>query len=465
MNFIRRLFQPTDLTKGVPWKVMLIFAIPILLSNLLGNAFSLINAMVLKITVGGSSVTAINQTASISNILFNFAYGCTSGFSVLISNKCGSKDEEGIKKVFYNSIFLSCIIAIVISIVGLLLYPYLLEILGTDSSLIDRASDYIRIILISFIFMVLSNLFDSVLRSLGNSTIPLVISFSSTVVNVAFAFLFTGVIALDTKGVALATLIANLFHFIIAVFYIVMKYPFLKVRLKDIEIDRNINSTLLKLGLPLGLQWSILFIGSFVQARKVNEFGVIAQNAVSCYQQFESYVTMPISVVSSAVLAYVGQNYGAKREDRIKEGIKDAIIIDVCAYVVVLVFSQIIANYVPYIFLREDEVNSRTIFYCATYIRIMSPFLIMQGLLTISRSTLQGINKTMIPFISGIGELIARICVCLFIPSLINMENPLSDASYIGICFSNPLAWVISFIIMGGSVIYFVFINRIKFSD
>ena len=106
MKFIRSIFKPIDLTEGKPWKVILLFAIPILLSTLLNNAFSLINALVLKITVGGTSVTSINQTGSIPCILFNFAYGCSSGFAVIISNKFGSKDYEGLKKTFFNSIIL-----------------------------------------------------------------------------------------------------------------------------------------------------------------------------------------------------------------------------------------------------------------------------------------------------------------------------------------------------------------------
>ncbi len=465
MNILKKIFQPIDLTKGTPWKVILLFAIPLLINSLLSNAFSIINALVLKATVGGSSVTAINQTGNISSILFNFAYGTTSGFAVLISNKCGSKDEEGIKKVFYNSIFLASIIAIFISIIGLLLYPTLFILLETDVSLVDKAGNYIEIILIAFIFMVLSNLFDSFLRALGNSIIPLIISFFCTLINIGFAFIFTGLIKLDTRGVAIATLLANFIHLLISAIYIYKKYPFLKTKIKDIKLDKKLNIDLLKLGLPLGFQWSILFIGSFVQAKKVNEFGIIAQNAVSCYQSFEGYISVPLSVISTATLSYIGQNYGAKNDKRIKEGIKDSIIIDICSYIIIVIFGLTFAEKVPYIFLREEEVTERTIFYCATYLRTMIPFLICQGVLQISRSTLQGINKTTIPFISGIGELFARIIVCLFIPSLINPSNPLSDESYMGICFSTPFAWVISVLIMGGSVIYIVYIKGIKYKE
>ena len=465
MNFLKKLFKPIDLTTGNPWKVILLFAIPILLSTILSSAFSLINALVLKTTVGGDSVTAINQTGSITSFLFNFAYGCTSGFSILISNKCGSKDKEGIKKAFINSAFLSSIIAITISVIGLIIYPYLFNLLHTDTSLIEKASNYLQTILCSFILMVLSNLLANFLRALGDATVPLIISVFTTIINILLAFLFTGVIRLDTRGVALATLIANLFSVIVTLIYIFKNYPYLKLKKSDLKLDKNIIFNLLKLGLPLGLQWSILFIGSFVQASKVNEFGKVAQQAVSCYQPFESYITIPLSVISSVMLSYIGQNYGAKHVDRIKKGLRDAIIIDIIFYVIALVFSQLIAEKVPYIFLPSEDISEKVIYYCSTYIRILSPFLIMQGLLQISRSALQGIKKTVIPFISGIGELFARIFVCLLIPSLINPTNPISDESFIGICFSTPLAWFTSLIIMGGSVIYIIFIKGLKFEE
>ncbi len=466
MERIKKLFKPIDLTKGTPWKVILLFAIPILISSILGNAFSLINALVLKVTVGGDSVTAINSTGTISSILFNFAYGCSSGFAVVSSNKHGAKDEAGIKKTFYNSIILSIIIAFIIVVIGFCCYRQLLNILNIDEIYLERASNYYQIILISFIFMMLSNYCANFLRSIGNSSMPLVISLLSTILNIGLAFLFTGVIRLDTRGVALATLLANLANTIVTLIYIFKKYPNLRLTKDSLKIDKDISINLLKMGLPLGFQWSILFIGSFVQARKINEFGRLATKAVSCYSPIESYLTIPLSVMASALLSYVGQNYGAKEKVRIKKGIRDVLFIDLISYVIILIVGFSLIKQAPYIFLPAEELQGEDgeiiSYYCSTYLSILIPFLIMQGLILISRSSLQGIKKPIIPFISGVGELLARILVCLFIPSLINPNNPISRESYLGICFSTPIAWVTSVIIMGGSVIYIIFIKNLK---
>ena len=224
INGIKKLFKPVDLTIGSPWKVMLFFAVPILLSTLLNNAFSLINALVLKSTVGGDSVTAINSTGNISSILFNFAYGCTSGFAVLASNKFGQKDNEGLKKVFYSSLYICLVLAILIMTIGLILYPKLLEILNVNEIYREKAGNYFQIILISFIFMLLNNNLGNILRAIGNSIAPLVISLICTLINIAFAYLFTGAIKLDTRGVAIATLLANFINFSLTAIYIYKKY-------------------------------------------------------------------------------------------------------------------------------------------------------------------------------------------------------------------------------------------------
>ena len=154
-----KVFKQIDLTKGTPWKVILLFSLPILLSLILSNAFSLINALVLKVTVGGDSVTAINSTSSISMILFNFAYGCSGGFVILLSSYFGKKDYINLRKSFYNGLFLSILVGLVITILGLFVYEDLITLLNIDEIYFNKAKDYYFIILFSFVLMVISNYF------------------------------------------------------------------------------------------------------------------------------------------------------------------------------------------------------------------------------------------------------------------------------------------------------------------
>ena len=303
MNVFKKIFQPIDLTKNRPYKVMLAFALPVFLSLLLSNAFSLINSLVLKVTVGGNAVTSISATGSISVILFNFAYGCSNGFSVISANKRGEHNENAIKKIFINALFLVFLIGIIITIIGLIFYKDLIAFLKVDAIYVDIAEQYYQIILLSFIFMLLSNYLSNFLRGMGDSVFPLFISIITTISNIAFAFLLTGVIKLNTRGVAIATALSNVINVIISFIYIFKKYPFVKFNFKEIKLEINIIKDLLKMGLPLGFQWSILFIGSFIQSRTINGFGRFATKAVSCYAPIETYLTIPFSSLSTTTLA------------------------------------------------------------------------------------------------------------------------------------------------------------------
>lgn len=456
MKVSKKIFKTVDMTNGKPYKVMITFALPVFISLLLSNAFSLINSLVLKITVGGNAVTAISATGSISVILFNFAYGCSNGFSVVSANKYGEKDEKAIKRIFINALFLIFIIGFIISTIGMIFYNDLISFLNVDKIYLTMAEQYYRIILLTFVFMLLSNYLSHFLRGLGNSISPLFISVVTTLSNIIFAFLLTGVIKINTRGVALATFLSNLLNVILSFIYIFKKYDYLKFKFKDIKLDKSILKDLLKMGLPLGLQWSILFIGGFIQSRTINGFGKYATKAVSCYSPMETYLTIPFSALSTTTLAFMSQNYGASNNDRIKNGLKSSLTIVFFAYIIITIIGFLTYKIVPYIFLPKEEVTKDVLYYATTYLKVLIPCIFLQGCLQTFRSTLLGIKKPLIPLISGIGELVARISICLFLPTIVDATNPFSQKSYLSICFATPCAWLVSFLIMGISVLHFI---------
>ena len=462
-----KIFKKVDLTEGKTWKVILLFAIPIVLASVLGSAFSIINSLVLKTTVGGDSVTAISSTSSISVILFQFAYGCSGGFATLTSANYGKKDEKSVRKSFYNGLYLSIFIGLFITVLGLLVYKELLLFLEVDTVYLAKAEHYYFIILVSFVLMLLSNYLGNTLRAFGDSTAPLIISVISTLVNVLFAFVLTGLIKWDTRGVAVATAMANLLSVVISSIYLLKKYNFLSIDKSIEKMEFKMCSKLLKLGIPLGLQYSILFFGTFFQSKTVNSFGPQATKAAGCFSTIENYLVIPTGAIAASFLTFVAQNYGKNNFERIKKGFKQAILIDLVLCAVIFIAGLLFTDYVPYIFLPksevDDPVNGPLIkYYCSTYISCVFPLIILHGILTVSRSMLQGIQKTFAPFLSGVGELVARLSVCFFLPKLIDPANHVSKQAYIGVCFSSPAAWLISTIIMGGFAMYFIFYKPIR---
>lgn len=453
----KNMFKTMDLTKGGIFKALFFFSLPLFLSSVISSAFGLINSLVLKYTVGGNAVTAINVTGSISTLLFNFAYGAVSGFSTITANYHGSKDSEGCGKSIYHSVYIALIISILIGAIGFLSLDQLIAFLNIDEIYVSDAKAYFTIILMMFPLLMFNNLLAAQLRALGNSFFPLVVSMIQAAINVSLALLFTGPLKMGVRGAAFASMISYFVIVAIYIIYFLVKYPDYRPSKRFFKLDWMMILSLLKLGLPLGFQWSILFIGTFVQSSVVNQFGDgIASKANVCSSSFESYISMVVLFFSNGLLTFVAQNYGAKRIDRIRKAIKICWISTLFLWIITLGISMIIIPYVPYIFMPRNEVTDQLKYYSYTYCRVISACLILQGSLCIFRNVLQGIKKSLWPLLSGIGELGARILVCLLIPGLINPADPTSDASYVGIAFSNPSAWLASVLIMGFAVLYFV---------
>ena len=197
--------------------------------------------------------------------------------------------------------------------------------------------------------------------------------------NFAFCFLFTGLLRLDTVGAALATLIANTASLVLSALYIFKHYKFLWFK-NGVDIKASMCFESLKIGFPLAFQWSVLFIGSFVQASVINAFpGGLATKATSCYSPFESYVGIPFSSLAQAALSYVGQNYGAKNIQRIRQGIKSCGIIVIILYIIVLPIFLLLIPVIPYIFIPSEElagIEGETIIrYVSTYLYILFHYL------------------------------------------------------------------------------------------
>ena len=453
----KNMFKTMDLTKGSIFKALLFFSLPLFLSSLITSAFGLINSLVLKYTVGGDAVTSINVTGSISSLLFNFAYGAVSGFATITANYHGSKNEKECGKSLYHSLYISFIISILISLIGFIFLDQLIEFLNIDKAYIVGAKEYFTIILAMFPLLMLNNLLAAEMRALGNSFFPLIVAIVQAIVNVIFALIFTGPAEMGVRGAALASLISYVVTVVIYVIHIFIKYPQYHPHKDYLKIDWKMVWSLLRLGLPLGFQWSILFIGSFVQSSVVNQFGEgAASKANVCCSNYENYISMVVLFLGNGLLTFVAQNYGAKDIKRIRQGIKICWISTMVLWVLTISVAMFIIPYVPYVLLPKDEVTEQVLYYAKTYCYIISICLVMQGSLRIFRSTLQGIKKSLWPLLSGFGELIARVCVCLLLPSLINPTNPISNASYVGVAFSNPAAWLASVIIMGFAVLYHI---------
>ena len=445
IEITKNLFKPVDLTKGRPLKVILIFMTPILLSLFFQQIYTISDAAIVGNNLEKELVAGVNQSYSLVFIVIQFAFGCTSGFSAISSQKMGQNDLEGVRKSFAAQLLMSLIISIILTIVAVCCIPFLLNFIGSveGTKTYTAAKEYIFIIYLGLFTQIFYNLMVSVLRSIGDSLTPLLFLIASTIINICLDILFIVAFKWGVIGAAVATVISQLLAGLASFIYSLYKYPYLRFKLNDFKLNFKFAFAHLKLGLPLALQFSILAIGLIILQKSMNNFGVDAINGYGVAAKYNDFLMTPFSALGTAMLSYMGQNLGAHNTSRIKSGLKDSAIVMLIMYVIfggLGILTAINGTY-THIFLSSENINDKVKFYASMYIFIDCAFYPILGFLFLYRNILQGLGKSLFPFLAGIGELIGRTLLCEFLPSLINKENPTSDASYIGLCFADTLAW------------------------
>lgn len=475
---LKKLFKPIDLTKGVIWKSILLFSIPILLSYIFQQIYTIADASICGQFLNANQVAGVNNTGNITFIVLQFAFGCTAGFSVISSSLIGQNDEEGVKKSFALQIKLSLIISIILTIIACLMVNPLLKMIGlTPSSnpvqneIYKSAYTYVMIIFLGTIAQIFYNLICSFLRSVGDSVTPLIFLIISAILNIILDITFIVAFKWGVAGAAIATVIAQLISAIGCFIYTFKKYPKFRLNFSYFKSDFKFTMDHLKLGLPLAFQFSILAIGLIVMQAVIVRFdtaidGTVvvsyAQNGFGAATKLNNFLMCPFSAIGTAMISFCGQNNGANEKGRIKKGVLEALLI---VFIEFIIFGGIgmlltIDGAYLHIFYSEDKINDMTIFYGNRYLYCDLSLYYFLGVLFVLRNSLQGIGKAMFPLLAGIGELIARTAICLILPNLINggpININANSASVLGLAFADSLAWIVAVAIMMVGAVKYIF--------
>lgn len=475
---LKKLFKPIDLTNGTIWKSIVLFSIPILLSYLFQQIYTIADASICGQFLNPNQVAGVNNTGNIIFIVLQFAFGCTAGFSVISSSLIGQNDEDGVRRSFALQIKLSFIISIILTIIACLMINPLLKMIGLTPSdnpvqneIYESAYTYVMIIFLGTIAQIFYNLICSFLRSIGDSVTPLIFLIISAILNIVLDIAFITLFKWGVAGAAIATVISQMISAIGCFIYTFKKYPKFRFKLSYFKSNFKFTMDHLKLGLPLAFQFSILAIGLIVMQAVIVKFdtavdGTVivsyAQNGFGAATKLNNFLMCPFSAVGTAMISYCGQNNGAGKKDRIKKGVLEALVIVLIEYIIfggIGLLLTIDGAYL-HIFYSDDKINDMTIFYGNRYLYCDLSLYFFLGTLFILRNSLQGIGKAVYPFLAGIGELIARTAICLILPNVINggpINVNASSASVLGLAFADPLAWIVAVVIMMIGAIKYIF--------
>ena len=442
----KRKSGTTDLTVGKPLFQILRFALPLVLGTLFQQLYSFADTVIVGRCLGTDALGAVGTTYSLNFLILGFVQGACVGFGIPVAETFGAKDQGGLRKYLFNGALLCVVLSVVFALFTTLMAGPLLQLIHTPEELYADAVLYIRIIFLGIPATVLYNYASSVLRAMGDSQHPFYFLLAASVLNIGLDYLLIVSMGMGVDGAALATVLSQLLSGGLCAFWFftrTAKQEELTFRGQSSLLSAGHCKRLAYIGFPMGFEYSVSAIGAVIMQDAINLLGSTAVAAQTAGEKIRQMFTLPMESVGMAMATYVGQNHGAHRTDRIKQGIKDGCAIQLTYCVAAWVVIFFVKPYAVGLVLGDADpaVTAGAI----QYLAIMSLLFCFHGLLMIFRNTLQGLGYSVQAIISGVGELIGR--------SLGGLLAVKTGLGYVGICLSNPFAW-------GLAMLYCMFMVR-----
>lgn len=438
-----------DMTKGNPLPLLVRFAVPLILGSLFQQLYSFVDTAIVGRCIGAQALTAVGVTGSLNFLVLGFNMGSAMGFCIPISQSVGAGETDEVSRNFWNGLYLSMGIGLVISLgVSFFVRP-LLAMMKTPAELLDMATDYLTIIFVGQITTVLYNYFAGALRAFGDSKRPFWFLVISSCLNVVLDLVLILVIPMGVAGAAVATVISQAVSVGLCVWWLWKKMGVIHRKNAAGEALTAVSVSHMKricvIGLPLGLEYSVCSIGNVVLQSAINTLGTVVAAAQVCGEKIRAIATMPMESVGMAMATYAGQNFGARRMDRIKSGIKAGLVIQItysiAAWAVLLVLKK------PAVYLLLGEVTSAEALASVEYLSIITTLFVFHGSLMIFRNVVQGMGFGASALASSVMEIIGRSAAGLL---------AVRFNSFFLICVSAPMAWILAMVCCMGLCGYYI---------
>ena len=338
-----------DMTVGNPTKLILSFSIPLLIGNVFQQFYNMVDTMIVGRFIGVEALAALGATGSLNFLVVGFIIGITSGFAVPIAQTFGAGEEDKLRHYVVVSSYLCIIFSIVITLVMVFSVKNILTIMQTPSDIFENAYSYIKVICGGVTATIAYNMLSSILRSLGDSKTPLYFLIIGSILNVILDIVLIVNFKMGVAGAAYATVASQAVSALLCLIYMSKKFKVLRFKKKDLGFDLKTSMTLLKIGMPMALQFSITASGSMILQGAINSFGSTIVAAYTAASKVEQILMQPAITLGTTMATYTGQNLGAERYDRIEDGIKRSvrisIIFSIIAGIIIVMFAQILQNY------------------------------------------------------------------------------------------------------------------------
>ena len=398
-----------DMTYGDISKQLFMFTIPILLSQILQQFYNIADTAIIGRYIGTDALAAIGSTGLLISVIVNFFIGLSTGISAVIANQFGANEYDKLKKSISTSLAVSVLLGIVFTIGSLIFMKPIINILQTPKGVYSLAIDYLKICFLGITIQLLYNIGTAILRALGNTKYPLYFLIFSCILNLILDILFIVYFGWGVKGAAIATLISQILATLLVMYKIMSLDDNCKLSLKQIKIYKGYTKDIFLVGLPAGLQAIFMSISSLIIQSSINSFGAEAMAGMTIFAKVEGFLYFPLFSLGLAVTGFVGQNFGAKEYERVKEGINISLKISVYTSLIFIIILNIFAPYILKLFTNDAAVIKVGL----ESIRIVFPSYVLYAMNQIYIGSLRGIEKTFEPMlISLFAHCIFRVIWC-----------------------------------------------------
>lgn len=425
------------MTEGNIWKLLIVFALPLILGNLLQQMYNTADSIIVGNYIGSNGLAAVGSGSSLLMLIISFSQGAAVGAGVIVSQSIGAKRSDIIKKSVHTAMCISIILGLVLSVIGVIFSSQLIEWMRTPEDVLEDSISYFRLYCAGLIFNVIYNMATGILNAAGNSKKPLQYLAIASVTNIVLDLVFIKVFKMGIEGAAIATDISQALSGVLAVGYLLRVKSDYKINIKELKIDKAIAKEIIRIGLPTAIQNAVISFSNVLVQSSVNDYGSIAMAGYTAYLKIDGFNILPVLSISMAVTTFTGQNVGAKNLKRVKKGMYDALIICTIYTVLTGVFLLSLSHQILSLFTNDSAV----IEYGQLAMKYFCPFYFLLGILNTLAGTVRGAGKGVPPM------LILLFSMCIFRIFWIKLALPFFS-TIDGIFMLYPISWLVGMIMM-----------------
>lgn len=434
-------YNEVNLTKGPITRSLIIFSIPMILGNLLQQLYNIVDTLIVGRTIGATALSAVGSSYALMTLLTSIILGLCMGSGVVFAQYYGANEKHKLLNSIYNAFIFIMIFSVILNIIAYLLLPYIIAWLNIPDNVIKMTKDYLMVIFSGILFVSLYNFFCAILRSLGNTVIPLCFLAISAITNIILDLVCIIIFHMGVSGAALATVISEMLSAILIMIYFFTSMKDYWPNKEDRTFNREVVGLILNNSILTAIQQSIMNFGILMVQGLVNSFGYVTSAAFAVGVKIDAFAYMPAQDFGNAFATYVAQNYGAKNKERINKGYRTALTISSLFCVIVALIVNLFASELMRIFITKPSVVSIGV----EYLHIEGTFYIGIGILFLLYALYRGFGKPFMSIVLTVISLGLRVLLAYILSSYIGQ---------IGIWWSVPIGWAIA---DAFGIIYFIF--------